>query len=73
MAFGLRTDLCGQNDFGVGGKSLGWIAVILIAIASVSVSIYKIHNTGIRWVFAFNFGLLVGIIYGGIDLICVSL
>jgi hypothetical protein len=52
-----------------GGASLGWIAVILIAIASVCVSVYKIHNTGTRWVFAFNFGLIVGIVYGGIDLV----
>lgn len=52
-----------------GGGSLGWVVVILIAIGAMAVSAYKIHNTGTRWVFAFNFGVLAGIVYGGFDLI----
>ncbi len=52
-----------------GGYNLGWFVVVLIAIFALGVSIYKILNTGTRWVFAFNFGILSGIIYGGYDLI----
>jgi hypothetical protein len=52
-----------------GGYNLGWLVVILIAIFALGVSIYKISNTGTRWVFAFNFGILSGIIYGGYDLV----
>jgi hypothetical protein len=52
-----------------GGYSLGWFVVILISICALGVSVYKIRNTGTRWVFAFNFGILFGIIYGGYDLI----
>lgn len=51
-----------------GGSSLGWTVVVLICIASVGVSLYKIHRFGSRWVFAFNFGVLVGLLYGGISL-----
>jgi len=52
-----------------GGVRLGWLLVILIALCALAISIYKIHNTGTRWVFAFNFGILCGIVYGGIDLV----
>lgn len=52
-----------------GGASLGWLAVVLIAIGAMAVSYYKIMNTWTRWVCAFNFGILVGILYGGLDLI----
>lgn len=52
-----------------GGGQLGWSVVILIAIAAMAVSAYKIRNTGTRWVFAFNFGILCGIVYGGVSLV----
>lgn len=52
-----------------GGVSLGWVTVALICIGSMAVSYYKIMNTWTRWVCAFNFGILVGILYGGYDLI----
>jgi hypothetical protein len=52
-----------------GGGRLGWWVVILIAIAAMAVSAYKIHSTGTRWVFAFNFGVLCGIVYGGVSLV----
>ena len=52
-----------------GGSSLGWTVVALICIASVAVSLYKIHRFGSRWVFANNFGVFVGLIYGGISLV----
>ena len=52
-----------------GGYNLGWMVIFLIAICALGVSVYKIRNTGTRWVFAFNFGILSGIIYGGYDLI----
>lgn len=48
-----------------GGSSLGWVVVTLVALAAMAVSAYRIHRTGTRWVFAFNFGVLVGILYGG--------
>lgn len=51
-----------------GGSSLGWTIVVLTCIASVAVSLYKIHRFGSRWVFAMNFGVLVGLLYGGISL-----
>jgi hypothetical protein len=51
-----------------GGSSLGWLVVVLICIASVAVSLYKIHRYGSRWVFAFNFGVVAGLLYGGIAL-----
>jgi hypothetical protein len=51
-----------------GGSSLGWMVVVLICLASVAVSLYKIHRFGSRWVFAFNFGIVVGLLYGGISL-----
>ena len=52
-----------------GGASLGWVVVVLIAMGAMAVSFYKIRNTWTRWVCAFNFGVLVGILYGGFDLI----
>lgn len=52
-----------------GGYNLGWFVVVLIAVCALGVSVYKIRNTGTRWVFAFNFGILSGIIYGGYDLV----
>lgn len=52
-----------------GGVRLGWWMVILIAIAAMSISAFKIRNTGTRWVFAFNFGILCGIVYGGVSLV----
>ncbi|MDO9583042.1 MAG: hypothetical protein Q7J24_08010 [Desulfomicrobium sp.] len=42
-----------------GGVSLGWFVVMLVALAAIAVSVYRIHRTGTRWVFAFNFGVLV--------------
>lgn len=51
------------------GDSLSWVVVILIATGSLAVAVYKIHNTGTRWIFAFNFGVLAGILYGGFDLV----
>jgi len=52
-----------------GGYRLGWLGIILIAVCAFAASLYKIRNTGTRWVFAFNFGIQSGIIYGGYDLI----
>lgn len=52
-----------------GGCNLNWLMVFFIALAAIAVSVYKIHKTGTRWVFAFNFGVLAGIIYGGFDVI----
>ena len=52
-----------------GGGSLGWVTVVLICAGSMAVSYYKIMNTWTRWVCAFNFGILVGILYGGFDLV----
>ena len=52
-----------------GGTSLGWLVVALIALGAVVVSAVKIYKMGSRWIFAFNFGVLCGIIYGGIDLV----
>ena len=52
-----------------GGARLGWWVVVLIAIAAMAISAYKIRNTGTRWVFAFNFGILCGIVYGGVSLV----
>lgn len=52
-----------------GGGHLGWLVVVLIALGCMAVSIYKIRNTWTRWVCAFNFGILVGIFYGGFSLI----
>jgi hypothetical protein len=52
-----------------GGASLGWLVVSLIALGAVVVSAIKIYKMGSRWIFAFNFGVLCGIIYGGIDLV----
>ncbi len=51
-----------------GGASLSWTVVVLICLASVAVSMFKIHRYGSRWVFAFNFGVLIGLLYGGISL-----
>jgi len=48
-----------------GGASLGWFVVMLVALAAMAVSVYRIHSTGTRGDFAFNFGVLVGILYGG--------
>ena len=48
-----------------GGASLGWVTVVLICAGSMAVSYCKIMNTWTRWVCAFNFGILVGILYGG--------
>ncbi len=52
-----------------GGGNLSWMVVLLVGIAAMAVSVYKIHNTGTRWVFAFNFGILCGIAYGGYDML----
>ncbi|GAB6112233.1 hypothetical protein [Desulfomicrobium salsuginis] len=52
-----------------GGSSLGWTAVVLVGVGAMGVSLYRMHNTGTRWVFAFNFGLFCGIIYGGVSLV----
>lgn len=52
-----------------GGGSMGWLVVVLVAIGAMTVSFYKIRNTWTRWVCAFNFGILAGILYGGYDLI----
>lgn len=52
-----------------GGASLNWTVVGLISIAALLVSLYKIHRTGTRWIFAFNFGVLIGIVGGGFDLV----
>ena len=52
-----------------GGATLGWLAMGLIAFGAVVVSAMKIYKMGSRWIFAFNFGVLCGIIYGGIDLV----
>ncbi|SFJ24030.1 hypothetical protein SAMN04488082_10288 [Desulfomicrobium apsheronum] len=51
-----------------GGSSLGWMVVAFVCITSVAVSLYKIHRFGTRWVFAFNFGVVIGLLYGGISL-----
>jgi hypothetical protein len=51
-----------------GGASLSWVVVVLISIVSVAVSLYKIHRFGSRWVFAFNFGVVIGLLYGGVSL-----
>jgi len=48
-----------------GGASLGWFVVFLIGAGAFAVSVYKIRMTGTRWVYAFNFGILCGILYGG--------
>ena len=48
-----------------GGVRLGWIAVFLVGIAAVAVSLIKILRTGSRWVFAFNFGVILGILGAG--------
>lgn len=52
-----------------GGGSLGWVAVLLVAACAMAVSAFKIKNTWTRWVCSFNFGIFVGILYGGFDLI----
>lgn len=52
-----------------GGEDLEWVTVALIAVAAMAVSYYKIMNTWTRWVCAFNLGILVGILYGGADLV----
>lgn len=52
-----------------GGGRLCWLVVLFVGIAAMAVSVYKIRNTGTRWVFAFNFGILCGIMYGGFDLV----
>ena len=52
-----------------GGASLGWVVVALVGIAAVTVSVIKIHRTGSRWVFAFNFGVILGILGAGLALI----
>jgi hypothetical protein len=52
-----------------GGVRLGWIAVLLVAVAAVAVSLIKIHRTGSRWVFAFNFGVILGILGAGLVLV----
>ncbi len=52
-----------------GGVRLGWIAVLLVGIAAVAVSLIKIHRTGSRWVFAFNFGVILGILGAGLALV----
>lgn len=52
-----------------GGGRLGWIVVALVGIAAVAVSLIKIHRTGSRWVFAFNFGVILGILGAGVILI----
>ncbi len=52
-----------------GGARLGWIAVLLVGIAAVAVSLIKIHRTGSRWVFAFNFGVILGILGAGVVLV----
>ncbi len=52
-----------------GGASLGWMVVLLVAVAAVAVSLIKIHRTGSRWVFAFNFGVILGILGAGVVLI----
>lgn len=52
-----------------GGGSMGWWVVVLVGIGSMTVSFYKIRNTWTRWVCAFNFGILAGILYGGYDLV----
>jgi hypothetical protein len=52
-----------------GGASLEWVVVALIFVGSMAVSYFKIMNTWTRWVCAFNFGILVGILYGGVRLI----
>ncbi|KAF5033010.1 hypothetical protein DSECCO2_611190 [anaerobic digester metagenome] len=52
-----------------GGMSLTWYVVVLIVIGAMALSYFKIMNTWTRWVCAFNFGIIVGILYGGFDLI----
>ena len=52
-----------------GGVGLNWLVVILIALGALGVSFLKIRNTWTRWVCAFNFGVIVGILYGGVDLV----
>lgn len=52
-----------------GGVGLGWFVVLLIVVGAMAVSYFKIMNTWTRWVCAFNFGIIVGILYGGFDLI----
>ena len=52
-----------------GGASLGWVVVVMIGLGALAVSVYKIQQTGTRWVFAFNFGILLGIAYGGFALV----
>ena len=52
-----------------GGMSLGWPVVLCIIVGSMAVSYFKIMNTWTRWVCAFNFGIILGIFYGGFDLI----
>ena len=52
-----------------GGMSLTWYVVVLIVIGAMALSYFKIMNTWTRWVCAFNFGIIVGILYSGFDLI----
>ena len=52
-----------------GGANLGLLAVIFIAAIAVGTSLYRIRNTWTRWVGAFNFGLLFGLIYGAYVLV----
>ncbi|NCD25875.1 MAG: hypothetical protein EOL86_09865 [Deltaproteobacteria bacterium] len=52
-----------------GGARLGWLVVALVGLAALTVSLIKIHRTGSRWIFAFNFGVIVGIFGAGVVLI----
>lgn len=52
-----------------GGSTLGWAVVICIMAGSMSVSYFKVMNTWTRWVCAFNLGVILGVLYGGFNLI----
>lgn len=51
------------------GLSLDWLVVLLVALSALAVSLIKIHRTGTRWILAFNFGVLAGVIAGGFLLV----
>ncbi|EPR37256.1 hypothetical protein dsx2_1199 [Desulfovibrio sp. X2] len=51
------------------GLPMGWGVVVLVAVLSIAVSLYKIHKTGTRWILALNVGMVAGIIYAGVRLL----
>lgn len=51
------------------GQTLDWLVVLLVALSTLAVSLIKIHRTGTRWILAFNFGVLTGVVAGGFLLV----